>query len=254
MAAEVPDGAVLIARAIFNSSLWTMRDSDRILAITLIGLANWKDRKWFDGKEEILIRRGELVRSIEDLSESARLSVKKVRTSLKHLEKTGFLARKPTRRYTHITLCKYDIYQNLDNYSDKVSGEARARLGQPPGTHPARPGHAMGNKQEGYIGEQWEEREQQTGAEAPMPLESSPAGLLAKAYRGVNPGALSYKLTAEKCQHYLDGGGDFQEAEQLFMSPAARGKRLYDLLNQLDQSRKDREFRERRDRSGPPKV
>lgn len=165
MAAEIPDGAFIVARAIFNSSLWTMRDKDRLLAITLIGLANWKDRRWFDGKESITIKRGQLVRSLRDLAESARLSFKSTRTSLARLEKCGFLARERAHAYTLYTVPKYDFYQDLSKYSDSVGTETGIKVasdGQRGGNGVATGWHQVGNKQEGDKG-----KERGEGKEAP---------------------------------------------------------------------------------------
>lgn len=220
MAAEIPDGAVLIARAIFNSSLWTMRDQDRILAITLIGIANWQDRKWFDGEREIVIKRGELVRSLDDLAEAARLSVQKVRTSLSHLEKTGFLTRKPTRRYTHITLCKYDFYQNMSNYSDTVSNRQLTRDQHDTNTTLTDVQHDPNNKQEG------EEREEGKNG---RPMPSSPLGLLlTKAKDNGIPGRedtlLSYLRAWVK-------RSDYTKAEQIVTDPWSAGKTVIEMQN-----------------------
>lgn len=148
MAAEIPDGAVVVARGILNSSLWTMRTEDRILAITCIALCNFKDRKWFDGQKNVIIKRGSFVRSLAKLSEAARLSIKSTRTSLKRLEKSEFLARTSTNRFTLITLPKYDFYQQMGNYSDSA--------GMKPGKQPASSGQALGNKQEGKEGKEGE--------------------------------------------------------------------------------------------------
>ncbi len=219
MAAEIPDGAVLIARAIFNSSLWTMRLEDRILAITMIGIANWRDKKWFDGEKEIVIKRGELVRSLEDLAEAANLSVKTVRTSLEHLEKTGFLARHQARRYTHVTLCKYDHYQNLTNYSDTTSGTARARLGQEAGTTPATDGHEAGNKQVLQEREEGKEREE-GGRSSPMGM------LLAKAQKQCIPGR------PETNRGYFKAWiarTDYTRTEQIITDEWSKGKTVIEI-------------------------
>src|SRR6185436_8167007 len=96
MGAEIPDGAVLVARAILNSSLWTMRMEDRIVALTCICLANWRARSWFNGKENVRIERGQFVRSWDHLAEACKLSVQTTRTSVKNLELVGFLTRKLT--------------------------------------------------------------------------------------------------------------------------------------------------------------
>jgi len=119
MGAEIPDGAFVVARALFNSSLWTMRPQDCKVAVTLIGLANWRDKKWFDGEKSTLIKRGQLVRSLTDMAEACHVSLQTLRTSLKNLEKAEFLTRKSTQRYTIITLPKYDKYQDLTKYSDR---------------------------------------------------------------------------------------------------------------------------------------
>jgi len=169
MAAEIPDGAVLIARAILNSSLWTMRNEDRILAITLISLANWRDRKWFDGEKDMVIRRGQLVRSLEQLAEAAQISLRNVRTSLKRLEKCGFLTRETTRRYTHVTLCKYDHYQKMDNYSDIASATQVTRDRQNHDTTVTRDRHEPDNKQEGEERKESKEEEKSAACAALPP-------------------------------------------------------------------------------------
>jgi len=123
MGAEIPDGAVLLARVVINSSLWTMRLEDRTVAITCICLANWRDRQWFDGQKKITIKRGQFVRSRERVAEACGMKIQSVRTSLKHLENVGFLTRKATKRYTVYSLPKYDFYQSLGNYSNPKSNQ-----------------------------------------------------------------------------------------------------------------------------------
>jgi hypothetical protein len=159
MPAEIPDGAVIVARAIMNSSLWTMRAEDCKVAITCLVLANWKDRKWFDGQKEIMIRRGQFVRSREDFAKACGLSLQRTRTSVKHLENTGFLTRFSTKYYTVFTIPKYQHYQDLTKYSDSVMSKSnpvsnpRLTRGQPVPNH----------KQEG---KEWKEGEEGEG-EAP---------------------------------------------------------------------------------------
>lgn len=120
MAAEIPDGAVLVARAIVNSSLWTMRPEDCKVAITCISLSNSKPRKWFDGEKDIIIPRGSFVRSWGNFVKSCALPLQVVRTSVQHLVSTDFLTRYSTRGYTVFTLPKYEHYQDLTKYSDSV--------------------------------------------------------------------------------------------------------------------------------------
>lgn len=123
MSAEIPDGAVLVARGILNSSLWTMRPEDRIVAMTCIMLCNRRRKKWFDGDEDVTIERGQFVRSREKLAEACHLPLQVVRTSLDHLESSDFLTRRSTRWWTMYTLPKYQHYQDLTKYSDIVDAK-----------------------------------------------------------------------------------------------------------------------------------
>lgn len=225
MAAEIPDGCVLIARAIFNSSLWTMPDTDRILAITLIGIANWQDKKWFDGERDIVIKRGELVRSLDDLAESARLSVRKVRTSLEHLEKVGFLTRKPTRRYTHVTLCKYDHYQTLSKYSDTTCDTAVTRIRQMGDTQVTRPRHDGDNKQESYKGEEGKE-----GKELSARNGSVESHVIAAWNKG--PGfPITHQQGQRLVRAYIDSGVTAEKQLELVSNqPACKGKKYWEVV------------------------
>lgn len=118
MGAEIPDGAVIVARAIINSSLWKMRSEDRIVAITCLALANKRAKKWFNGVKQIVIQRGQFVRSREEMADECGLPLQVVRTSIEHLEKSEFLTRFLTRSYTLYTVPKYQHYQDLTKYSD----------------------------------------------------------------------------------------------------------------------------------------
>lgn len=123
MPAEIPDGAVLVARALLNSSLWTMRPEDCKLALTCICLANWRPRKWWTGSAEIQIQRGQFVASWDRLSIASQLTVRTVRTSTQNLERVGFLTRSRTARFSVFTIPKYDHYQDLTKYSDSIVAE-----------------------------------------------------------------------------------------------------------------------------------
>jgi predicted transcriptional regulator len=159
MAAEIPDGAVLIARAIVNSSLWTMRDTDLRVAILCMVKCSWKKRRWFNGKSSISIERGQFITTRRDLAQEAKLSDQKLRTSLRRLEKCGFLTRKPTNAYTLITVPKYDFYQDLSRYSDQINPETNPTLThtQPKPNPRLTQGQPAYIVQEGKEGEEGEE-------------------------------------------------------------------------------------------------
>jgi len=114
---RVPGGCVLIARKIISSSLWESSLATRVLAITCVLEANWKDGKTKDGTA---IKRGQFMTSIRKLAFRSNLSVRKTRTALKDLEATQFLTVKATQLNTIVTINNYESYQNIDLYRDTV--------------------------------------------------------------------------------------------------------------------------------------
>ena len=69
--------------------------------------ANWKDGR-FQGVE---IPRGSLVTSYNNLAAETGLSVKNIRTALKHLETTGEVAVNRHPKFSVVTVNNYSLYQ-----------------------------------------------------------------------------------------------------------------------------------------------
>ena len=91
--------------------------------------ANHKDKRWRGNH----IKRGSFITSYGNIANDTGLTVKKVRTALKNLEKTGEIKRKSGTQNTLITICKYDIYQS---FNDK-EGTQKANEGQTEGNQRA---------------------------------------------------------------------------------------------------------------------
>lgn len=73
--------------------------------------ANWKPKKW----QNVELQRGQFITSYDHLSRETGLTKQEVRTRLKRLEKTGEINTATNTRYTLITVCKYDTYQQQDD-------------------------------------------------------------------------------------------------------------------------------------------
>ena len=73
--------------------------------------ANYEDKRWC-GK---LIKRGQLVTSLERLSDCLKLTIQQIRTALEKLESTGEINKQTTNQYSLITVCKFDCYQLTEN-------------------------------------------------------------------------------------------------------------------------------------------
>ncbi|MDI6773616.1 MAG: hypothetical protein QME77_13670 [bacterium] len=233
MGAEIPDGAVIVARAIINSSLWTMRPADCKLAVTCICLANWKPAKWFDGQAERIIRRGEFVTSRDRLAKVSGLSVQTTRTSLRRLGKVGFLTLNLTRAYTVVYLPKYDLYQDLSKY-----GQPRIQPTPNPDLTHAQPTpnprlttiEVYNEGDEGEKGKTHTPCAPQLVAHATQPVptpvvtpptkSSSPADILANWYCSHNNGYLGRRLVVGKFAFFLARGMPFSSCEPVVANPA----------------------------------
>jgi hypothetical protein len=77
------------------------------LYIHLMLTVSFKDDTWHG----IEVKRGSRVSSLEVLSNETNLTVRQVRTALKHLEKTGEVTRLKYAKFTVFTLNNYDKYQ-----------------------------------------------------------------------------------------------------------------------------------------------
>lgn len=239
MGAEIQDGAVLVARAILNSSLWTMRAADKVVAVTCIAIASWKDGRWFDGITVIPVLRGQFVRSWAGLANDSGETMQTVRTSVQHLEKVGFLTRKPTGRYHVFTIPKYSHYQDLTKYSDSIAAKSNRIPNSPlTGTQ-----QVPNNIQEGNKGI----REEGEGI-----TPSSPIGmLLKKAETQSIPGKKDTLVTYLKAWWART---DYTRAEQIVMDTWSKGKTVLEIQDHFFPKDNAADFAARRDASGPRKI
>lgn len=77
--------------------------------------ANWEDGRW----KGIDVKRGQLITGRLQLNKDTGLSEREIRTCLNKLKTTGEIAIKATSKYSIITICKYDVYQNKYDKSDQ---------------------------------------------------------------------------------------------------------------------------------------
>ena len=77
------------------------------LFMHLLFKANNRDKEWHG----TIIKRGQLVTSLANLSAETGLSYQQVRSCLDKLNKTGEINKQTTNKFTIITVCKYGKYQ-----------------------------------------------------------------------------------------------------------------------------------------------
>ncbi|MBR2587533.1 hypothetical protein IKE71_04160 [Candidatus Saccharibacteria bacterium] len=96
---------------------WYKEPNTKAVFLHLLIMANHSPGRW----QGIKIDRGQHLTSIKKLAEETGLSSQNVRTALNHLKSTHELTITPTKRYTLITVEKYEKYQGDDSGANKVS-------------------------------------------------------------------------------------------------------------------------------------
>ena len=121
----IEDGYIKLSRRIFNSKTFSNLNAiQKLITIYLILMANYQDNQWWNHHEKkfINIKRGSFITSIESIKKKIKdrlVTTQKIRTLLNILKNMQFLTMETTNKYTLITIIKYDLYQNGENYSNK---------------------------------------------------------------------------------------------------------------------------------------
>ncbi len=94
------------------------------VAITLIGMANWKEGKTFSGGELVKVYRGQVMTSLDKIAAASRVSKQTVRTSLRNLEKAEFLTCRSTNKFRIITILNYSREQSRERSEQHAEQQA----------------------------------------------------------------------------------------------------------------------------------
>ena len=107
---------------------WYTDVNTKTLFIHCLLKANWKDGSWRGYK----YKRGQFITSLPTLARETGLSIKQVRTALKHLKATGEVADWHDSRIRIITVLSYDDYQvkgRPEGRQEADKGQTRGRQG-----------------------------------------------------------------------------------------------------------------------------
>lgn len=108
------NGFIVLHRKIVNWE-WYKDPATRIVFEHLILTANYEEKR-FKGEA---IHRGQRVASYGTLAKETGLSVRNVRTAIRHLISTNEVTSKATNKYSVFTIVNYDMYQDKRQASDK---------------------------------------------------------------------------------------------------------------------------------------
>jgi len=93
---------------------WFEKSEAVHLFLYLVLKANHKDSQW----QGIDIKRGQFVSSLGKISADTGISLQSIRTLLNKFEKTNEIELKSTNKFTIVTICKYECYQQENEQTE----------------------------------------------------------------------------------------------------------------------------------------
>jgi len=130
------EGWIKLHRKLLTWEWFTIPNMVHLFIYMLLS-ANHQDGKW----KGIELKRGQLITGLKVLNKNTGISVRSLRTCIERLKSTGELTVKATNKYSTITICNYDLYNDIINNVDK---QIDSQTDKPP----TRNRHAIDNKQE----------------------------------------------------------------------------------------------------------
>lgn len=110
---------------------WFREPNTLVVFLYLILQANYEPHDF----ENITIQRGQIATSYPSIAKNTGLSIKSVRTAIKHLIETGEVAVSKYPRYSVYTVVCYDKYQDKRQSVGQAKGRQGAGCGQAKGTN-----------------------------------------------------------------------------------------------------------------------
>lgn len=94
----------------FTEWRWYGDANTKVVFLHLLLTANYEDKDW----QRTTVKRGQVIVGRKELAERLGLSERNIRTALSRLEETGEITKKATNKYTIVTICNYDSYQQIE--------------------------------------------------------------------------------------------------------------------------------------------
>jgi DNA-binding MarR family transcriptional regulator len=121
------DGWIKLHRQLLESDIWTCEPFSRGQAwVDLLLLANHKDSFFYKRGNKIDVKRGQVGRSVVELSNRWKWSRSKVNKFLKDLEKEQQIEQQKSSVTQIVTLINYDEYQEKEQQTEQQKSSRRA--------------------------------------------------------------------------------------------------------------------------------
>ena len=111
-------GWIKLHRELLDKSIWQESTAEqKVILITLMGMANFKANKWEFKGEQYELQPGQFITSVKSIVAKCGpgITTQNVRTALKRFEKLEFLTIEPTNKNTLITLVNWGFYQSCED-------------------------------------------------------------------------------------------------------------------------------------------
>lgn len=121
------EGWIKLHRKLLENPLWTSEPFTRGQAwVDLLVLANHKDSFFYKRGNKIDVKRGQLARSVVELSDRWKWSRSKVNNFLKQLEKEQQVIQQKSNVTQLVTIINYDCYQEKEQQTVQQKSSRRA--------------------------------------------------------------------------------------------------------------------------------
>jgi len=107
-----------VHRELLEKSIWQESTAEqKVILITMLGMANFKANKWEFKGEQYELQPGQFITSVKSIVTKCGpgITTQNVRTALKRFEKLEFLTIEPTNKNTLITLVNWGFYQGCED-------------------------------------------------------------------------------------------------------------------------------------------
>jgi hypothetical protein len=121
-----------------DKPIWESSTAEqKVILITLLMMANHKEKEWEFNGEKYKAEPGQFVTSLEAIRKKSGkdVSIKNVRTALVRFEKLNFLASQSTNRNRLITIVNWGFYQQKDDEVASQPASNRQATGKQPATN-----------------------------------------------------------------------------------------------------------------------
>lgn len=116
------EGWIKLHRELLEKPIWEgSTPEQKVILITLLTMANHKEKEWEFNGEKYKALPGQFVTSLDSIVKKSGngVSIRNVRTALQRFEKFGFLTNKSTNKNRLITIVNWGLYQVGEEQGDK---------------------------------------------------------------------------------------------------------------------------------------